>query len=70
MNTKLSMLVEYIEKQADDSKLWFEDAHDTTNYLRQEIRRVAWLIECATVDQVQNEITRYEERHAGRDSQG
>lgn len=62
MKTKLTMLKEYVDKQAYDHGIWFEPTSIVEDYLQQEIRRVAWLIEDATVDQIQAAITEYDAR--------
>jgi hypothetical protein len=56
------MLKEYIDKQTDDNGLWFDVTYITEAYLQAELRRLAWMIEDATVEQIQDEINKYEER--------
>lgn len=62
MKNKLTLLKEYIQKQADDDWLWPE-SETQESYPQQELRRIAWLIESATVEQIQDEINHYDERH-------
>ncbi len=62
MKTKLQMLKQYIDKQADDHFLWFKAQVPTEKYLQEELRRIGWLIEVASAEQIQNEINRYEVR--------
>jgi hypothetical protein len=60
--TKLEALKEYIELQANDHGLWFEAEYVSEVYLQQELRRVAWLIEEASVDEIRIEIKKLLER--------
>lgn len=53
---KLDLLQQYIEVQAQDVGLWYKPEYSAEDYLQQELRRVAWLIEEATPDQIENEI--------------
>lgn len=62
MKSKLHLLKQYIDKQAEDFGLWFEPQSVTECYLQQELRRVAWLIEDADEDEVEGEIEKYKER--------
>jgi hypothetical protein len=62
MKTKLTILREYIDKQADDYNLWFRSEKTTEKYLQEELRRVAWLIEDASIEQIHQEIKKYEAR--------
>ncbi len=62
MKTKLSALKEYIDKQADDHLLWFRAQVPTEKYLQEELRRIGWLIESATIGQIEEEIKNYEVR--------
>jgi hypothetical protein len=63
MKNKLSLLKKYIKKQAEDSSLWFDSCFLSENYLQLELRRLAWLIEEASVDEVANAVKKYEERY-------
>ena len=62
MKSKLDLLKQYIDKQAEDFGLWFEPKYVTECYLQRELRRVAWLIEDANVDEIKSEIEKYKER--------
>lgn len=63
MKSKLSLLKKYIEKQCDDSGLWFNACFISEIYLQQELRRIAWLIEDASAEEIECEINKYDERH-------
>jgi hypothetical protein len=63
MKNKLSLLKKYVEKQAKDSELWFDSCFFKDNYLQLELRKLAWLIEEASVDEVEDAVKRYEERY-------
>ena len=62
MKNKLILLKEYVQRQADDDWLWPEYPMQQT-YAQGELKRVAWLIESATQEQIENEIAHYDERH-------
>jgi hypothetical protein len=56
--SKLVLLKEYIAVQAEDQALWFEAEHISEAYLQSELRRVAFLIEEATEDDIKLAINR------------
>ena len=56
MKAKLPLLKKYIDKQADDPHIWFEASFMTEQILQREIRRIAWLIEDATAEQIQRVV--------------
>ncbi len=58
MTGKLTLLKEYIALQACDEGLWFEAETAPEAYLQQELRRIAWLIEKATTEQIKMEMER------------
>lgn len=62
MKTKLAALKEYIDRQADDHLLWFRPQYNTEKCLQEELRRVGWLIEVASAEQIHEEIKKYEVR--------
>lgn len=62
MKNKLALLKKYIELQAEDKGLWFVSERITEDYLQQELRRVAWMIEKATEEEIENEISFYKDR--------
>ena len=62
MKDKLFLLKKYIAKQAEDFGLWFDAQYVTEAYLQQELRRIAWLIEDANVNEIETEIEKYNER--------
>ena len=62
MTNKLYLLKKYIELQAEDEGLWFISERITENYLQQELRRIAWMIEKASNEQIEREISFYKER--------
>lgn len=62
MNTKLAALKQYIDKQADDHFIWYKTQLPAEKYLQEEIRRVAWLIEVASVEEIEKETKKYEGR--------
>lgn len=62
MKNKLTLLKEYVDKQAYDHAIWFDAKYASEAYLQEEIRRVAWMIEGATMEQIQQEINRYDAR--------
>ena len=45
-----------------DFGLWFEPQYITEDYLQRELRRIAWLIEDASVNEIESEIEQYNER--------
>ena len=59
---KLKLLNEFIALQADDAGLWFDAEYASEAYLQQQLRRVAWLIEEATDEQIKSEIEVYKGR--------
>jgi hypothetical protein len=59
---KESLLKEYVAMQAEDHGLWFDAETAPEAYLQQELRRVAYLIEEATLEEIQEEINRYKGR--------
>lgn len=62
MKTKLSLLKDYIDKQANDHNLWFRATYPVERYLQEELRRIAWMIEDATLEQIIDEIKKYDGR--------
>ena len=62
MKNKLYLLKKYIDKHAEDFGLWFEPQYITEDYLQRELRRIAWLIEDASVNEIESEIEQYNER--------
>lgn len=62
MTTKLKLFKEYISIQAEDEALWFEARHITEAILQKELRKVAFLIEEATEQQIKKEIFLYKAR--------
>ncbi len=62
MKSKWAMLKKYLDLQSDDYDLWFDTEYSTESYLQQELRRLAWMIEDATVEQIKDEINKYKER--------
>lgn len=56
MTDKLKLLKDYIALQACDEGLWFVPDSIVEGYLQQELRRIAWLIEKATTEQIKMEI--------------
>jgi hypothetical protein len=63
VKSKISLLKRYIEKQSDDPSLWFAACFISEMYLQKELRRIAWLIEEASNEEIELEINKYEERH-------
>lgn len=55
---KLELLKEYIHAQEMDHGLWWQTETVAEGIMQEELRRVAWLIEEATDEQIQNEIIR------------
>ena len=53
---KLELLKQYVAAQAECEGLWFIAERATEAFLQQELRRVAWLIEEATDEQIIAEI--------------
>lgn len=53
--TKLELLKKYIALQAEDEGLWFIAEYATEGYLQHELRKVAYMIEEAS----ENEILRF-----------
>ncbi len=62
MTKKLELLKKYIELQAEDDGLWFRSEKITENYLQQELRKIAWMIEEASIEQIENEISFYKDK--------
>ena len=62
MKTKIGMLKKYIERQAFDHSLWFDPTGASEAYLQQELRRLAWMIEDASIQQITDEIKAYDKR--------
>ena len=62
MSNKLELLKQYAALQAMDDGLWFFSQSASEAYLQQELRRVMWLIEEATEEQIKNDIERYAHR--------
>lgn len=62
MNNKLTLLKEYVDRQAQDYFLWFRPVLSTEKYLQEELRRISWLIEDASNEQIQNEIKKFDAR--------
>lgn len=53
---KLSLLKEYTRIQACDYTLWDPDLDIVASHIQQELRKVCWLIEEASEDQIKEEI--------------
>ncbi|HEY2811804.1 MAG TPA: hypothetical protein VGJ00_10510 [Rhabdochlamydiaceae bacterium] len=62
MKTKIGMLKKYVERQAFDHGLWQDHDEVSKAYLQQELRRITWMIEDATIQQITDEIKRYDVR--------
>ena len=60
--SRLKLLKEFIALQAEDVGLWFDAEYASEAYLQQQLRRVAWLIEEATDEQIKAEIEVYKGR--------
>lgn len=52
MSKKLELLKKYVAVQADDHACWCRSETMHERYLQQELKRVAWLIEQATNDEI------------------
>ena len=64
MKNKLALLKEYVEKQSDDDWIWCINCTTIIEtYLQEELRRVRWLIESATIEQIQDAIDNYDKRY-------
>lgn len=63
MKSKIPLLKRYIKKQARDPSLWFRACFISEMYLQQELRRLAYLIEDASIEELEHEIDKYDERH-------
>lgn len=59
MKNKLTLLKEYVSLHGSD--LYFSSSPGVDNpiFLQQELRRLWWLIEDATCDQIQTQINNY-----------
>jgi hypothetical protein len=56
VNDKLDKLKKYIKIQAEDKHIWFQAETITEAYLQAELRLLAWLIEEASIEQINIEI--------------
>jgi hypothetical protein len=59
---KLELLKKYITVQAEDKDLWYKAKYCSQDYLQQELRRIAWLIEEAAIGQIKEEINKLKGR--------
>ncbi len=59
---KLSTLKEYTDLQANDEALWTLPMGAYEAYLKQELRTLVYLIEDATIEQIDEEIKKLHER--------
>jgi len=55
---KLKLLQNYVETQNNNELLWFNTSSFKQAKLQQELRRIFWMIEDATEEQILNEIER------------
>lgn len=54
--TKLDLLKKYIALQAEDVHLWFDTENESEAYLQHELRKVAYMIEQATENEIKGFI--------------
>ncbi len=59
MKDKLALLQSYIDIQATDNNVWLTP---TVNYLQAEMRKLVWLIEDGTLDDIREAIIKYKFR--------
>lgn len=63
MKNKLALLKEYVGIQANDLDFWYVPENATERFFQKELRRLTWLIEDATCEQIQSAINNYHGDH-------
>jgi hypothetical protein len=53
---KIELLQKHSNKLADDERLWFRAQTITEAYLQARLRKICWMIEEASIDEIIEEI--------------
>ena len=59
---KLDVLKKYLDIQACDEGLWFISETVTEEYLQNALRRIVWMIEEASVEDIKSAIDDYKNK--------
>jgi hypothetical protein len=62
MTNKLELLKQYVDIQANDDGVWIIPKTASEDYILQEFRRLVYLIEEASEDEIEEEIEVYRGR--------